>query len=207
MKKSFLFMALAAVYSSAQAQTTLSLAQIQQQWAHCQYQQSSKKASLSCFEKLVADNNDALKAHPKDEQLRVWLGINLSSQAGAKGGLGALSLVKEAKVNFEQVIKNAPNTLDGSAYTSLGALYYQVPGWPIGFGSDKKAKAMLKKGLAINPNGLDSNYFYADFLRDQGDKKAAKQYFEKALAAPKRPNRPLADEGRRKEILAKLKEL
>lgn len=207
MKKKLLFIALAVVCSSVQAETTLSLNQIQHQWAICQYQQPSKKDSEKCFEQLVTNNAQALKAHPQDEQLHVWMGINLSSQAGAKGGLGALSLVKKAKAEFEQVIKNAPNTLDGSAYTSLGVLYYQVPGWPIGFGSDKQAKKMLKKGLALNPNGLDSNYFYADFMRDQGDKKAAKKYFEKALAAPKRPSRPLADEGRRKEILAKLKEL
>ncbi|CAG9298144.1 tetratricopeptide repeat protein [Celerinatantimonas diazotrophica] len=207
MKMKLLFITLAAVCCSVQAATTLSLHQIQHQWAICQYQQPSKKDREKCFDTLVNENAQALKAHPQDEQLHVWMGINLSSQAGVKGGLGALSLVKKAKAQFEQVIKKAPNTLEGSAYTSLGVLYYQVPGWPIGFGSDKKAKKMLKKGLAMNPNGIDSNYFYADFLRDQGDKKAAKQYFEKALAAPKRPSRPLADAGRRKEILAKLKEL
>ena len=32
-----------------------------------------------------------------------------------------------------------PKALDGSAYASLGSLFYQVPGWPIGFGDDKKA--------------------------------------------------------------------
>ncbi|QTG98208.1 tetratricopeptide repeat protein, partial [Vibrio furnissii] len=63
----------------------------------------------------------------------------------------ALSLVKEAKVLLEQVIETAPETLDGSAYTSLGSLYYQVPGWPIGFGDDDKAEAMLQKALEINP--------------------------------------------------------
>ena len=54
--------------------------------------------------------------------------------------------------------------LNGSVYTSLGSLYYQVPGWPIGFGSDKKAESYLKKALAVNPDGMDPNYFYGDFM-------------------------------------------
>jgi hypothetical protein len=53
-----------------------------------------------------------------------------------------------------------PRALQGSAYTSLGSLYYQVPGWPIGFGDDKRAEAMLLKALEINPDGIDPNYFY-----------------------------------------------
>lgn len=54
--------------------------------------------------------------------------------------------MKEAKVLLEQVIEKAPETLDGSAYTSLGSLYYQVPGWPIGFGDDDKAeKCCIKR--------------------------------------------------------------
>jgi Tfp pilus assembly protein PilF len=45
-----------------------------------------------------------------------------------------------------------------------GALYYQVPGWPIGFGDKDKANELLKKALALNPDGIDPNYFYGDFL-------------------------------------------
>ena len=116
-------------------------------------------------------------------------------------------MVKEAKELLESVIDRAPQTLEGSAYTSLGSLYYQVPGWPIGFGNDKEAEKMLKKALEINPNGIDPNYFYADFLVQDGRKEEAKQYFNRALQASPRPNRPLADEGRRMEIQAKLKEL
>lgn len=89
------------------------------------------------------------------------------------------------------------------------ALYYQVPGWPLGFGDDNKAEALLKKALAINPTGIDANYFYGDFLYRQGQYRAAAAALEKALHAPARPDRPLADEGRRKEaqaLLAKIRD-
>ncbi len=75
-----------------------------------------------------------------------------------------------------------------------------MPGWPIGFGDKKKARAYLEKALQINPDGIDPNYFYADFLTEQGEYEKALQYFEKALAAPPRPGREDADAGRRQEI-------
>jgi cytochrome c-type biogenesis protein CcmH/NrfG len=74
-----------------------------------------------------------------------------------------------------------------------------VPGWPVGFGDDEKAEKLLKQALAINPTGIDPNFFYGDFLLDQGDKAQAKVYLDKALAAPARPGREVADEGRRRK--------
>ena len=42
-----------------------------------------------------------------------------------------------------------------------------MPGWPIGFGDKKKAEEYLKKALAANPDGIDPNFFYGDFLLDK----------------------------------------
>ena len=56
----------------------------------------------------------------------------------------------------------------------------------------------------MDPDGIDANYFYADFLRDQGDYAAAAAALEKALAAPPRPGREVADRGRREEAQALL---
>ena len=77
----------------------------------------------------------------------------------------------------------------------------------MGCGDDKKARELLRKGLAVNPNGIDANYFQADFLRDQEDWKGAVAALQKALAAPARPGRELADSGRRKEAEALLAQL
>jgi Tfp pilus assembly protein PilF len=51
----------------------------------------------------------------------------------------------------------------------------------------------------LNPDGIDPNYFYGDFLFRQGDYAGAEQALRKALQAPRRAGRTLADEGRRKE--------
>ena len=82
-----------------------------------------------------------------------------------------------------------------------------MPGWPVGFGDDEKAEQLLKQALAINPDGIDPNFFYGDFLLDQGRKAEAKTYLDKALAAPARPGREVADEGRRMEIRDRLAKL
>ena len=74
-----------------------------------------------------------------------------------------------------------------------------MPGWPIGFGDDKKALEYLQKSLALNPAGIDPNYFYGDYLFRNGNYVEAERVLLKALQAPPREGRQLADEGRRKE--------
>ena len=142
--------------------------------------------------------------YPERAEPLVWEGIILSTYAGAKGGLGALSIVTEARDRLQQAEKIEHDVLNGSIYTSLGSLYYQVPGWPLGFGDDAVAERYLQLALQINPNGIDPNYFYGDFLIEQRRFKEAVKVLQHALQAEKRPHRPLADAGRRDEIHAKL---
>lgn len=159
-----------------------------------------EKAQLTAFEALLVDAEKTVETYPDAASSWIWRGIIKSTYAGAKGGLGALSLAKSSKADFEQALDIDPNTLNGSAYTSLGTLYFNVPGWPIGFGNDKKAEELLLKALAINPNGIDSNYFFGDYLIQEKRYEEAKAHLLKAMNAPARPNRPLADAGRQKEI-------
>lgn len=182
------------------------LADIQNQWAVCQYQVAAKQKE-SCLEKLSTVADKGSSANGSRADLLIWSAIVKSSWAGEKGGLGALDLVKDAKVKLELAIKLDANALDGSAYTSLGTLYYQVPGWPIGFGDKKQAEVLLKKALQVNPTGIDPNYFYGDFLLEQGRKADAKIYLQKALAAPARSGRELADKGRHQDIQQRLDKL
>ena len=179
------------------------IAPLQQRWAEIQYQLPEDQKA-DAFEALAAEAGQALAQEPDDAPLLIWRGIILSSWAGADGGLGALSKVKEAKSLLEHALQVDPQALQGSAYTSLGALYYQVPGWPIGFGDDEQAEALLKQALALNPDGIDSNYFWGDYLIDQKRYAEARAALLKAQAAAPRPDRPLADQGRQAEIRARL---
>ena len=176
------------------------LQEVQTSWAECQYHTPDKELKQQCLSEVIQKNSDYLAQQPNDPELTVWLAINKSSLAGAKGGLGALSLVKEAKELLESVIDRAPQTLEGSAYTSLGSLYYQVPGWPIGFGDDDKAEKLFKQALAFNLKGIDTNYLYGEYLYGEGDYKQAKARLLVAQAAGIRDTRAKADEYRQQAI-------
>lgn len=180
---------------------------LQQRWATVNYELKDD-AQEKAFEQLVADAQQWVTQEPNSAPAHIWLGIIKSTYAGAKGGLGALSLAKESRKSLQKALDLEPTALDGSAYASLGTLYYKVPGWPFGFGDEDKAQELLEQALTINPNGIDPNYFYADYWFEQGDYIKAEHYANKALAAAPRPERPLADEFRREEIkqlLARIK--
>lgn len=175
------------------------LADIQQRWATIQYQLPDDQR-LAAFEQLA--NKAAAFTHdrPAAAEAWIWSGIVTSSWAGAQGGLGALGKVKTAKADLEKALSLDPEALQGSAYTSLAALYDRVPGWPIGFGDADKAEQLLQQALKINPDGIDSLYFWADHLYRQKKYSEARTALHKALQAAPRPGRESADAGRREDI-------
>jgi tetratricopeptide (TPR) repeat protein len=176
---------------------------LQSEWEQVKYARPAAEQEKG-FEALAKSAEAVRAKYPDRAEPQIWYGIIAASYAGARGGLGALSVVKQAKKALEDALAMDPKALQGSAYTSLGSLYYQVPGWPIGFGDDQKARDLLQKALAINPEGMDPNYFLGDLLYRKGDYDGARQALARALKAPPRPDRPLADAGRRKEIEALL---
>jgi tetratricopeptide (TPR) repeat protein len=145
------------------------------------------------------------EANPNVPAVLIWEGIIVSSEAGARGGLGALSLAKQARKLLEESLKLDEGAMNGSAYTSLGTLYAKVPRWPIGFGDKDRAEKLFRKALEINPEGIDANFFYGEYLVERHRVAEGRSHLERALAAPPRPGRELADAGRRREIQALLK--
>ena len=178
---------------------TESVHQLQQNWAVANYQLSGKDQK-EAFESLLKNADAAVDSNKNFAEIYIWRAIIESTYAGVKGGIGALKYAKLARKDLEHALSIDASALQGSAYTSLGTLYFKVPGWPIGFGDKEKARELLKKALAINPEGIDANYFYGEFLRSEKLFLSARDYLETALHAEDRPGRALADEGRRKEI-------
>ena len=179
---------------------------LQQEWEQIKYRKPAAEQEKA-YQALVSTAAGVRTRHANRAEPEIWYGIIVASYAGAKGGFGALSLAKDAKTALEHALQLDPKALSGSAYTSLGSLYYQVPGWPLGFGDDAKARELLDKALSLNPEGIDPNYFLGDYLYRQRDYDGARKALERALQAPARPDRPLADEGRRAEIKALLAKL
>jgi tetratricopeptide (TPR) repeat protein len=179
------------------------VANLQRDWEAIRYQTPASERAQH-FETLARKAHQVSASYPGRSEPLIWEGIIVSSLAGEKGGLGALSLVKQAKALYEQAIAIDGSALDGSAYGSLGVLYYKVPGWPLGFGDKAKAESLLKKALEISPTAIDPNFFYGEFLIENKRKAEGIAHLERALQAPPRPGRHIADTGRREEIRALL---
>lgn len=200
-----LFVSLLAVQFS-HAQMTEPVVALQQRWAEVNYLLKGK-SQVEAFNTLIEDARKVTDVESASAEAWIWSGIIRSSYAGAKGGLGALSAAKAAKADLEKGMAIDAEALDGSAYTSLGVLYLNVPGWPVGFGDEEKGVEYLKKGLELSPSGIDANYFYAQFLFNEDDFAESTRYLNRALNAPARPGRELADEGRHGEIDAMLRQI
>ncbi len=186
------------------------LFQLQKSWEKLKYQTPSNQQEKG-FEELAQQSAKVSAQYPEKAEPLIWQGIIEGTFAGVRNGisgqLAALTLVKSAKTRFDEALRINPIALRGSAYTSLGSLYYQVPPWPVAFGDNDKAKELLEKGLALNPDGIDANYFYGDFLLKRGELNKAEEILNKALQASPRQGREVADDGRKKEIHALLKKI
>lgn len=177
---------------------------INDSWAHIAYEVKGSSTQTKALDKLAQQAAMLVRKYPGKAEPLVWQGIVTSEQANRANFFHKLGLATQARDILAKAYAIDPKAADGGAAMSLGVLYYKVPGSPIGFGDKAKAKRLLREALAVDPNGLDANYFYGDFLYDQGDNAGARSYLQKALRAPHDPSRPAWDAGRRREVQALL---
>jgi tetratricopeptide (TPR) repeat protein len=205
MKRSFSILTTAVVAALASAPSFADefgdgLATIQQEWAVANYQTTAKTARNEAFAALI-DHATAFSAqNPGRAEAHAWEGIVLSTYAGEVSAMSAMKYAKAALAALQSAEKLDPSALAGGIYASLGALYSKVPGGFIGFGDDEVAAQYFVKALAVDPDNIDNNYFYGEFLLDQGEYAHARAVLEHALAAPEVTDRPVFDAGRRAEI-------
>ncbi len=176
------------------------------QWEHIKFDEDGSPNQLQHIDALAKFADGLVQKYPGKVEPLIWDGIVTSEEAGMAGSLSAMGYAKKAKAILDEAYAKNPAALDAGAPTSLGVLYSRVPGWPLGFGDNDKARALLAQAVSLAPNGMDANYFYADFLMAQQEYAAADKVLKHALALPPQNNRPLWDKNRRaviRELLAK----
>jgi len=174
---------------------------LQHDWEVIKYQtpNSEREKRFAALAAKAHQFNDTYAGH---SETLIWEGIITASWADEKGGLGALGLAKKSRAMYESAILLDGNALDGLAYTCLGVLYYKMPGWPVSFGDRNRARELLLKSLALNPRGIDPNFFFGELLAQTQHPDEALTYLERALQAAPRPGRQISDAGRRDEVRA-----
>ena len=179
---------------------------IELQWEHIKFEESGSPNQFAHIDALAKFAANLTTKYPGRVEPLIWEGIVTSEEAGMAGTMSALGYAKRARAMLEQAYVQDPAALDAGAPTSLGVLYSRVPGWPIGFGDNDRARQLLVQAVSLAPNGMDANYFYADFLMNQHEYAAAYEILKHALALPPQKDRPLWDKNRRaviRELMAK----
>ena len=166
---------------------------VAEEWAKIKYLSKDDLERKDKMEVLGAKADALVTKYPGRVETLIWDGIVTSERASLTWGLTALNHASRARDLLLEAYKMDPKALDGGAPTSLGVLYYRVPGFPLGWGDTDKARQFLEEAVKNAPSGRDAHYFYADFLFEQGDYKKAEQVLKTALAFPRHPERPVWD--------------
>ncbi|WP_052223147.1 tetratricopeptide repeat protein [Novosphingobium malaysiense] len=193
-----------AVPTAALADMASDVSAVNHGWAHITYEVKGSSTQTKALDKLADEAATIVARYPGQAEPLLWQGIIVSEQANRANFFHKLGLATKARDILQKAYSIDPKAAQGGAAMSLGVLYYKVPGSPLAWGDDDKAGRLLKQALALDPDGLDANYFYGDYLLDQGDKAGARTHLQKALRAPRDPNRPVWDAGRRREVRALL---
>lgn len=200
-----LLLALAPVAAQAAPPTmTADVRAINDGWAHVAYEMNGSSHQAQALARLDQQAAAVVARYPGQAEPLLWEGIVVSEEANRANIFHQLGLAYRARDLIARAYAINPRVADGGAAMSLGVLYFKVPGSPIGFGDTTRARQLLQQALALDPNGMDANYFWGDFLYSQGDNGGARAALEKALRAPHDPSRPVWDAGRRREVQALL---
>jgi len=181
-----------------------SLKSIESEWASIYYSTPKKKQGPA-YIRLLDKTAKLTRQYPDAAEAIFWHAVLKAAYAEHQDAFPALEAIHEARDLLIKAIKINPETMNGSAYVTLGTLYYMAPKWPVSFGDDDAAKQMLETALKINPEGIDANYFYGEFLLLHNKLNEAAVYFEKAAAAPARREQLYADNQLKTEAEAALK--
>jgi len=168
------------------------LDRIESEWAIAYYN-TPKAQQADAYAQLLTKTIALAQQHPGAAEPLFWQALVKASYAAHLDAFSALNAIKESRDLLTKVITINPIAMNGSAHVTLGTLYHMAPKWPIAFGDDDEAQKLLEAALVINPNGIDCNYFYGEFLLQRNNLKAASQYFERAIAAPTRKEQAFAD--------------
>jgi hypothetical protein len=90
-----------------------------------------------------------------------------------------------------------PGELGGLVYANLGALYAKT--------SSVRGIGYMWKAIIVDPDGLDSNYLYAELLIDERRYGEARDVLLKVSGSLSRPDHLRADRGRRQQAIDLLK--
>jgi tetratricopeptide (TPR) repeat protein len=179
------------------------ISKVEERWGEIRWNLEENE-KIAAYRALVEDAERVRQQHPASARAWIWEAIALASYAGARADMGSLLRLRAARAAYERAIELGEDELAGFAYANLGTLYHRVPGWPISFRDDDRAREFLRRGLEADPESLDTHFAYGRFLIDQGEYPAAIEALERALVAAPGPIHARHHQARIREVRAAL---
>ena len=172
------------------------LVAIAQEWDQAQYATASDHSAMIALRRLGAHVDALAVGHSGDVNLLAWRAIALAAEADVTDGPQALFVAGRARRLLEAAVAQHPDReIRGMLEATLGALYFEVPGFPLGFGDRVAAEAHFRASLAADPANPESLFYYGDFLLAQHRDREAVASFRQALSALPRLGRAVGDAG------------
>ncbi len=172
---------------------SLDLKSVEGTWAIAEYRMADQREREGALSVIAVHAATVSRKYPDSAEPLVWEGVVLSSYAEARTGLGTNRLAREALDKLLQAERIDPTALDGAVYSSLGRLYHKGPRQVADL---ELAGEYYEKALAVNPDGIEANFFYGEFLYERGDITGALAHLDIACSTAVRPAHAVVDGGR-----------
>ena len=179
------------------------LTDVEQRWAGAVYESTGRQKSKA-LATLLGDVRQLASTHGDNPKAVAWHGIIAHECVRNHCASNSSKLRREARDALLKAESMGPGSLGSLVYGSLGGLYAETSSSLGGFGSKVRGIGYMWKAIVLDPEGLDSNYLYAELLVDEERYKEAHEILLKASTAIVRPGHERADRGRREQAFALL---
>ena len=178
---------------------------LQSEWSEVFYL-APRQTKTARYQDLLK-RTETLKAQVPDRaEPLIVEAIILCTYSASALGLDTIELLERSRDLLKKAIAMDPFAIEGAAYVTLGNLYRRLPGWPLLYGDRKVAREYFESGVKRYPEGIDTNFFYGDFLLEEGEGPQAIPYLEKAAQAPIRATLRVSDTRLKEELKTILKD-
>lgn len=143
-----------------------------------------KNRRIQLFENCIAVADHALVLNASDVRGLFWKAAAMGKMAEDSGIVNALRMIGPMENLLLRVVALDEQYENAGAHRALGRIYHKLPGFPISFGSNRKALIHLERAHELFPRDVITRAFYAELLYDVGRKEEARKHADFVLAAP-----------------------
>ncbi|MDT8428322.1 MAG: hypothetical protein RQ757_06110 [Pseudomonadales bacterium] len=179
----FFFGLIPTLGTSASAQSLSPVDGFFEQYAEIQLLWSADADREGPLTQLLEQAEAYRDAHPGAAEAWVATARIRFGYADTQGIVRGVRLMKTSRDELEHALTLDPAVRNGFAQAFLGYLYVGMPPWPLGFRDREKGVQLLEDALRINPDGMEINYYFAEYYGAEKDYGKALEHVERARAA------------------------